>query len=114
MAQNNKETSPKGGKSSERFAAMVETMRRDGSLAREGVRIEVAEIIFLWMRQAGIDKRGLARKLKRQGAYVTTLLDGTAIYTLDELVAVARALNSTLIIGFESATGGARILTPAK
>lgn len=68
-----------------------ESFRRE--VAAESFVLEAAEQISLAMKQQGVNKAELARKLGKSRAWVTQMLDGSANMTLRTLADVLFVLN---------------------
>lgn len=84
--------------SSRGFSAIFERLERSEEYQLDALKIELCEQIYLIMEQEDIAKAELARRLKTSRAYITKLLQGSANFTLESLVKVARALDCNVSV----------------
>jgi transcriptional regulator with XRE-family HTH domain len=80
-------------KASQRFAEMLQRAEGSETFQLEGIKVEIAEQIYLAMERQLVNKAELARRLGKSPAYVTKVLQGTTNFTLESLVRIARALS---------------------
>ena len=84
--------------SSENFSALLQGLEHSEGYELSALKVELCEQIYLIMEQERITKAELARRLGTSRAYITKLLQGSANFTLDSLVKVAKALESKLSV----------------
>jgi len=84
----------------ERFAALSREMEQSDTYQIEGAKVEIAEQIYLAMKQQDVSRAELARCLGKSRAYVTKVLQGSTNFTLESLVRIARALDCQLDLRF--------------
>ncbi len=84
----------------ERFAAMTERLKADGSFQIEEAKVEIAEQIYILMEDKGITEAELARRLGKSRAYVNKVLQGTTNFTIKSLVKIGLALESEVKLEF--------------
>lgn len=85
-----------GVSSAEKLAAMLRELEASDTYHIESVKLEITEQIYLTMQTFDISKAELARRLGKSRQYITKILQGTANFTLDSLVRIARALDCEL------------------
>lgn len=76
----------------ERFAALFKQVEESPGYSLEGVKIEIAEQIYLAMEAQQVSQAELARRLGTSRAYVTKILQGNVNFTLQTLANLAQAL----------------------
>ena len=59
-----------------------------------GMKIEIAEQIYLLMKKKKVNKAELARKLGKNRAYVTRILKGDTNFTIETIVKIGRRLDA--------------------
>jgi transcriptional regulator with XRE-family HTH domain len=84
--------------SSKGFSAIFERLEKSEEYELDALKVELCEQIYLIMEQEDIAKAELARRLKTSRAYITKLLQGSANFTLESLVKVARALECSVSV----------------
>lgn len=84
--------------SSRGFSAIFERLEKSEEYELDALKVELCEQIYLIMEQEDIAKAELARRLKTSRAYITKLLQGSANFTLESLVKVARALDCNVSV----------------
>jgi transcriptional regulator with XRE-family HTH domain len=82
--------------SAEKLAAMLGELEASDTYHIESVKLEITEQIYLTMQEFDIGNAELARRLGKSRQYVTKILQGTANFTIESLVKIARALNCNL------------------
>jgi len=80
------------------FEKMFEEIEKSGELYIEWAKSDIAEQIVKAMKQAGISKAELARRLGKSRALVTLMLQGSTNFTIETLVKIAETLNCQLEI----------------
>lgn len=80
------------------FEEMFEEIEKSGELYIEWAKSDIAEQIVKAMKQAGISKAELARRLGKSRALVTLMLQGSTNFTIETLVKIAETLNCQLEI----------------
>ncbi|NOT58889.1 MAG: helix-turn-helix transcriptional regulator [Acidobacteria bacterium] len=88
-------------KTTERFAQLFQRIEKTPSYRVEGLKVEVAEQIYLAMQRGGINNAELARRLGKSRAYVTKVLSGNVNFTLETLVTIGDALNCEIALGLK-------------
>lgn len=84
--------------SSEGFSAILGRLEKSEGYQLDALKVELCEQIYSIMEQEGITKAELARRLQTSRAYITKLLQGSANFTLESLVKVARALKCNVSV----------------
>ena len=59
-----------------------------------GMKIEIAEQIYLLMEKKKVSKAELARKLGKNRAYITRILKGNTNFTIETIVKIGRRLDA--------------------
>ncbi len=77
----------------ERFADLFREMEQADVYHIEGAKVEIAEQIYLAMKQQGVSNAELARRLGKSRAYITKVLQGNVNFTIESLVKIARVLD---------------------
>ncbi|MFV0387487.1 MAG: transcriptional regulator [Pyrinomonadaceae bacterium] len=85
----------------ERFAAMSERLKKDGSFQIEEAKVEISEQVFVLMEDKGISEAELARRLGTSRAYVNKVLQGSTNFTIESLVKIGLALDCELKLEFQ-------------
>jgi transcriptional regulator with XRE-family HTH domain len=88
--------------SSKGFSAIFERVEKSEGYQLDALKVELCEQIYSIMEQEGIAKAELARRLQTSRAYITKLLQGSANFTLESLVKVARALGCNVTVTLRS------------
>lgn len=91
MKPNNSETGIEKSSFFENLFAELEE-RDDYHVA--GMKIEIAEQIFLQMKKKKVNKAELARKLGKNRAYISRILKGNTNFTIETLVTIGRRLDA--------------------
>jgi transcriptional regulator with XRE-family HTH domain len=76
--------------------AALRVARQTHEYRAEGASIEFTNAMVTRMRQTGVSRSELARKIKANPAYVSKILRGDTNFTLDTMVKIAGALDSEL------------------
>jgi hypothetical protein len=76
--------------------------RRSVAYVSERAVFRLTEDIVRRMDAGGVTRAELARRMGVQPAYVTKILRGTGNFTLESMVRIARALDSTLRVELRS------------
>jgi transcriptional regulator with XRE-family HTH domain len=84
----------------ERFADLFREIEQSDVYHIEGVKVEIAEQIYLAMKHQSVSNAELARRLGKSRAYVTKLLQGSTNFTLESLTKIARALDCQIDFQF--------------
>lgn len=79
------------------FAELFALAEQSNEYWVEGVKIEFAEQMLAQMKELGISRTELARRLGTSPAYVTKILRGTTNFTLESMVSIARVLDCELL-----------------
>jgi transcriptional regulator with XRE-family HTH domain len=87
---------PQSPQQPQSLAQIVHELERTDDLAVERTKINVAETIYVAMRQGDVSKAELSRRLRKSRAYITQILQGDANFTVDSLVRIAAALHTRL------------------
>jgi transcriptional regulator with XRE-family HTH domain len=74
--------------------AALNAARETHEYRAEGASIEFTNAMVTRMREAGVSRANLARKINVNPAYISKLLRGDTNYTLDTMVKIANALES--------------------
>src|SRR5262245_7538362 len=88
--------------SSKGFSDIFERLEKTEEYELDALKVELCEQIYLIMEQEDIARAELARRLKTSRAYITKLLQGSANFTLESLVKVARALECNVTVKLKS------------
>jgi len=59
-----------------------------------GMKIDIAEQIYILMEKKKVSKAELARRLGKNRSYITRILKGTTNFTLETIVAIAQKLDA--------------------
>lgn len=78
------------------FEQMIHEVKQSGDFYVERAKIAIAEQIAKAMKQAGVSKAELARRLGKSRAYVTQILQGDVNFTVESLVKIAESLGYKL------------------
>ena len=100
--------------SSRRVEALFNRIEQSDLYRIDALKVEIAELIYLTMKQQDVKKAELARRLGTSRAYVTKLLQGNVNYTIDSLVRIAEALKCELEIQLASKTTARLWVQPHK
>jgi len=73
--------------------AALNAARKTHEYRAEGASIEFTNAMVTRMREAGVSRSELARKINVHPAYISKLLRGLTNFTLDTMVKIANALN---------------------
>lgn len=84
----------------ERFADLFRDIEQSDAYHIEGLKVEIAEQIYLAMKHQGVSNAELARRLGKSRAYVTKVLQGSTNFTLESLTKIARALDCQIDFQF--------------
>ena len=74
--------------------AALKTARKTHEYRAEGASIEFTNTMVARMRETGVSRSQLARKIKANPAYVSKILRGDTNFTLGTMVKIAGALDS--------------------
>ena len=85
----------------ERFAQLFQRIEKTPVYRVEGLKVEIAEQIYLAMQKDGINNAELARRLGKSRPYVTKVLSGNVNFTLETLVNIGDALNCEISLGLK-------------
>jgi|SRR5687768_8301879 len=91
--------------SSEGFSALFGRLENSEGYELEALKVELCEQIYLIMEQEEVTKAELARRLQTSRAYITKLLQGSANFTLESLVKVAKVLDCNVSVKLSSKVG---------
>src|SRR5262245_32354630 len=80
------------------FEQMFHEVEKSGELYIEWAKSDIAEQIIKAMKQAGVSKAELARRLGKSRALVTLILQGSTNFTIESLVKIAESLGCQLEI----------------
>lgn len=80
------------------FVALVERARKHIAYKVEGATIEFTEELCKLMQHQGVNKTGLAQRLKCNPAFITKLLSGRNNFTIQTMVKTADALGAEVRI----------------
>ena len=100
---------------SSRFAELMRQVHDSPTFKIEGLKVEIAEQIYLAMERNKISNSELARRMGKSRAYITKILRGNVNFTLETLVAISNALQMDIKFEFTArpvASEDVRILTP--
>jgi transcriptional regulator with XRE-family HTH domain len=78
----------------EEIQTALKAARKTHEYRAEGASIEFTNAMVTRMRETGISRSELARKIKANPAYVSKILRGDTNFTLDTMVKIAGALGS--------------------
>lgn len=90
---------------SEGFSAILGRLENTEAYQLDALKVELCEQVYSIMEQEKISKAELARRLQTSRAYVTKLLQGSANFTLESLVKVARALKCNVTVSLRAQGG---------
>jgi len=91
--------------SSKAFSALLGRLENSEAYELDALKVELCEQIYLIMEQEEVTKAELARRLHTSRAYITKLLQGSANFTLESLVKVAKALGCKVSVKLRSKAG---------
>lgn len=91
--------------SSKGFSALLGRLESSEGYELDALKVELCEQIYLIMEQEKVTKAELARRLQTSRAYITKLLQGSANFTIESLVKVARALECNVSVKLRSKAG---------
>jgi transcriptional regulator with XRE-family HTH domain len=91
--------------SSKGFSALLGRLESSEGYELDALKVELCEQIYLIMEQEKVTKAELARRLQTSRAYITKLLQGSANFTLESLVKVAKALECDVSVKLSSKAG---------
>jgi transcriptional regulator with XRE-family HTH domain len=77
----------------EEIQAALKAARKTHEYRAEGASIEFTNAMVTRMREAGVSRSELARKIGVSPAYISKLLRGATNFSLDSMVKIAHALN---------------------
>lgn len=77
----------------EEIQAALKAARETHEYRAEGASIEFTNAMVTRMREAGVTRSELARKIKATPAYISKILRGATNFSLDSMVKIANALN---------------------
>lgn len=78
----------------EEIQAALNAARKTHEYRAEGASIEFTNAMLTRMRQVGVSRSKLARKINVNPAYISKILRGDTNFTLDTMVKIANALES--------------------
>src|SRR5438105_15192617 len=78
----------------EEIQAALKAARETHEYRAEGASIEFTNAMITRMRETGVSRSELARKINVHPAYISKLLRGLTNFTLDTMVKIANALES--------------------
>lgn len=91
--------------SSKAFSALLGRLENSEAYELDALKVELCEQIYLIMEQEEVTKAELARRLQTSRAYITKLLQGSANFTLESLVKVAKALECKVSVNLRYRAG---------
>jgi transcriptional regulator with XRE-family HTH domain len=83
--------------------AALKTARKTHEYSAEGASIEFTNAMVTRMRETGVSRSQLARKINANPAYVSKILRGDTNFTLDTMVKIAGALDSEFLCHLQPA-----------
>jgi transcriptional regulator with XRE-family HTH domain len=78
----------------EQIQAALSQARETHEYRAEGASIEFTNALVTRMREVGVSRSELARKIRANPAYISKILRGETNFTLDTMVKIATALDS--------------------
>ncbi len=87
----------------QQIQAALKTARKTHEYRAEGASIEFTNAMVTRMRETGVSRSQLARKIKAHPAYVSKILRGDTNFTLDTMVKIAGALDSEFLCHLQPA-----------
>lgn len=91
--------------SREGFPELLDRLQDAEGYEVDALKVELCEQLYLIMEREAVTKAELARRLDTSRAYTTKLLQGSANFTLESLVKVAKALDCKVSVKLRSKAG---------
>lgn len=82
------------------FAKLLADYEQDEEYNLDGLKVEIAEKIYLAMKNRRVSNAELARRLNKSRPYITKILQGNVNFTLETLAKIAQALDCKMNFDF--------------
>lgn len=84
------------------FAKLLADYEQDEEYRLDGLKVEIAEKIYLAMKNRHVSNAELARRLNKSRPYITKILQGNVNFTLETLAKIAQALDCEMNFDFNA------------
>lgn len=91
------------------FSNLFEQIEKSPGYTVEGLKVEIAEMIYLAMQRSQVHQAELARLMGKSRAYITKVLSGNVNFTLETMVSIADALDCEVKIAIRHKRSPARV-----